>query len=262
MSPRREHLTETQTRETNQPVRPTIPPAIVPYVTQRVGEQAAPDNLVLLPARGNRGRERYRLFYADEETGLDRDLRQVLWARVSFNPYDRRQQPTGDPEWKLMHPFRQRVTMERMRCQICAASAVTPLGSIFLAGPADYRSLEASLLTNQPPVCARHVTTAANFCPHLGADPVVLLATSAPVYGVLGTIYGPVDGRVEVVAQPREPLPYGHPNLPTFLASQLVRRMARFRVLTVSQLMRELAELPGKTAARRPRVLRTAESSP
>ncbi|MFI6122518.1 hypothetical protein ACIBCU_22305 [Streptomyces sp. NPDC051064] len=249
MSPHREHLTETQTqtqtRETNRPVRPTTPPAVVPYVTQRVGEQAAPDNLVLLPSRSSRGRGRYRLFYADEEARLDRDLRQVLWARVSFNPYDQRQQPTGEPEWKLMHPFRQRITMERMRCQICAASAVTPLGSIFLAGPADYRSHEAPLLTNQPPVCARHVATAAALCPYLGAAPVVFLATSAPVYGVLGTIYGPVDGRVEVLAQPREPLPYGHPNLPTLLASQLVCRMARFRVLTVSQLMRDLAELPG-----------------
>ncbi|MFJ8863895.1 hypothetical protein ACIRD8_36535 [Streptomyces sp. NPDC102451] len=226
-------------------MRPTISPAFVPYITQRVGEEAAPDNLVLVPSRGSRGRVAHRLFYADEDTRLDRDLRQVLWARVSFTPYDERRRPTGEPEWKLMHPFRQRVTMERMRCQICADAAVTPLGSIFLAGPADYASHEAPLLTNQPPVCARHVTTAAALCPHLGKDPVVFLATSAPVYGVLGTMYGLVDGRVEIVAQPREPLPYGHPDLPTFLASQLVRRMARFRVLTVSELLRDLAELPG-----------------
>ncbi|MEK8144016.1 hypothetical protein NKH18_25090 [Streptomyces sp. M10(2022)] len=37
----------------------------------------------------------------------------------------------------------------------------------------------------------------------------MFLATSAPVYGVLGTMYGLVDGRVEVVAKPREPLPTG-----------------------------------------------------
>uniref|UniRef100_UPI002F907FFD hypothetical protein n=1 Tax=Streptomyces sp. NBC_01401 TaxID=2903854 RepID=UPI002F907FFD len=188
------------------------------------------------------------MFYADEDARLDRDLRQVLWARVSFTPYDERRRPTGEPEWKLMHPFRQRVTMERMRCQVCTASAATPLGSIFLAGPADHESREAPLLTNQPPVCARHVATAAALCPHLGQDPVVFLATSAPLYGVLGTLYGLVDGRVEVVAQPKDPLPYGHPDLRTFLASQLVRRLARFRVLTVSELQRDLAELPGQTA--------------
>jgi hypothetical protein len=245
MSTHPEHPTETRTRETNHPVRPTLRPAVVPYITQRAGEEAAPDNLVLLPSSGSRGRRTYRLFYADEDARLDRDLRQVLWARVSFTPYDERRRPTGEPEWKLMHPFRQRITMERMRCQICTAPAATPLGSVFLAGPADYGSHEAPLLTNQPPVCPRHVTTAAALCPHLGEDPVVFLATSAPVYGVLGTMYGLVDGRVEVVAQPKEPLPYGHPNLPTLLASQLVRRLARFRVLTVSELQRDLAQLPG-----------------
>lgn len=246
MNPHSEHRTETQTqtRETNPPVRPTTPPAIVPYVTQRAGEQAAPDNLVMLPARGNHGRGRYRLFYADEETGLDRDLRQVLWARVSFNPYDQRKRPTGEPEWKLMHPFRQRLTMERLRCQICTASATTPLGIIFLAGAHDHEHTEPPLVTNQPPVCPKHVRTAAALCPHLREDPVVFLASSAPMYGVLGTVYGLVDGTIQVVAQPSEPLPYGHPNLPTFLASQLVRRLARYRVLTVSELARELACLP------------------
>ncbi|MFJ8754594.1 hypothetical protein ACIREO_35560 [Streptomyces sp. NPDC102441] len=251
MNPRPERLTETQTqtqtqtRETNRPVRPTTPPAVVPYVTQRVGEEAAPDNLVLLPSRGSRGRGSYRLFYADEETGLDRDLRQVLWARVSFNPYDRRQHPTGAPEWKLMHPFRQRISMEALRCQICMASATTPLGTIFLAGAHDYERKEPPLLTNQPPVCPKHVRTATALCAHLKEDPVVFLATSAPMYRVLGMLYGLVNGQVQVVTQPKEPLPYGHPDLPTFLASQLVRRMARFRVLTVRELARELAELPG-----------------
>jgi len=224
-------------------VRPTTQQAVIPYVTQRAGEEAAPDNLVLRPSKVSRGRGHYRLFYADEEP-MDRDLRQVLWARVSFNPYDQRQQPTGDPEWSLMHPFRQRVTMERLRCQVCTASATTPLGIIFLAGAHDYERKEPPLLTNQPPVCPKHVRTAAALCPHLQKDPVVLLASSAPMYGVLGTVYGLVDGSVQVVAQPPEPLPYGHPNLPTLLASQLVRRMARYRVLTVSELTRRLAELP------------------
>ncbi|MDQ0798206.1 hypothetical protein [Streptomyces sp. B1I3] len=216
-----------------------------------MGEEAAPDNLVLRPSRGSRGRGRYRLFYADEEP-QDRDLRQVLWGRVSFNPYDRRRYPTGTPDWKLMHPFRQRMTMESLRCQICTAPATTPLGTVFLAGAHDYARKEPPLLTNQPPVCPKHVRTATALCPHLQEEPVVFLASSAPMYGVLGTIYGLVDGAVQVVAQPPEPLPYGHPNLPTFLASQLVRRLARYRVLTVNELTRELAELPTESAARRP----------
>ncbi|WP_037841960.1 hypothetical protein [Streptomyces sp. NRRL WC-3549] len=225
-------------------MRSIAQPTFIPYITQRRGEVAAPDNLVLRPASNSRGRGRYRLFYGDEDPGLDRDLRQVLWARVSFNPYDERQHPTGDPEWKMMHPFRQRITMEALRCQICKAFATTPLGTVFLAGADDYEDKEPPLLTNQPPVCAKHVRTATALCDHLQEDPVVFLATSAPLYGVLGSLYGLVDGRVDVVAQPKEPLPYGHPELPTFLASQLIRRLARFRVLSVSELRRELAELP------------------
>ncbi|WP_167382939.1 hypothetical protein [Streptomyces mangrovisoli] len=46
------------------------------------------------------------------------------------------------------------------------------------------------------------------------------------MYGVIGVIYGydPEHG-VHVIAEPATPLPYGHPNLPTYLASQLVRSL-------------------------------------
>ncbi|MFJ8769544.1 hypothetical protein [Streptomyces clavifer] len=54
----------------------------------------------------------------------------------------------------------------------------------------------------------------------------MFLATSAPMYGVLGTLYGLVDGQVQIVAQPPEPLPFHHPNLPVLLASQLIRRLS------------------------------------
>ncbi|MET9593131.1 hypothetical protein ABZY45_19635 [Streptomyces sp. NPDC006516] len=194
------------------------------------------------PARNSRGRARSRLFYEDEEP-MDRGPRSALWSRVSFNPYDAKKFPTGEPEWKLMHPFRQRITMERMRCQVCTNPARTPSGTIFLAGARDYPDTTPPLLTNQPPVCAKHVRTATALCDHLQEDPVVFLATSAPLYGVLGTLYGVVDGEVQVVAQPQEPLPLAHPNLPTLLASQLVRRLATFHVLTVPELTRALAKL-------------------
>ncbi|MFF8946003.1 hypothetical protein ACF1A5_27785 [Streptomyces sp. NPDC014864] len=56
------------------PVRPTTPPrknsvhtpadpAVIPYVVQREGEEAAPDNLLLASV----GADRYRLYYADED---------------------------------------------------------------------------------------------------------------------------------------------------------------------------------------------------
>ncbi|MER5915485.1 hypothetical protein ABT124_34885 [Streptomyces sp. NPDC001982] len=211
-------------------------PGLIPFVIQREGEEAAPDNLFLHTVAPGR----HRLYYTDEDP-RDRDLHGVLWARCSFNPVNSRKQPTGTPQWKLIHPFRQRITMQAMRCQVCAEQARTPLGFIFLAGPRSIGPEQTPLLTNQPPVCAKHARAAARLCPHLEGNPMVFLTRSAPLYGVLGTLYGYGGNGVQVVAQPDAPLPYGHPNLATFLASQLVRRLSSFSVVDMGELQRELS---------------------
>lgn len=214
--------------------RPT--PSVIPFVTQRAGEDAAPDNLTIIKTNG-----RLRLYYRDEDP-RDRDLRGVLWARCSFNPVDENQMPTGEPQWREMHPYRQMVTMQAMRCQICTQPARTRAGYVFLAGPKDVDPEETERHTNQPPVCARHVRTAAALCPYLAGEPSVLLTQAAPQYGVLGTLYGLDGDGVKVVAKPASPLPYGHANLPTFLASQQVRRLKSPRVLTVDELLHVLRD--------------------
>ncbi|MEW1995942.1 hypothetical protein ACFWFH_04525 [Streptomyces coelicoflavus] len=56
-----------------------------------------------------------------------------------------------------------------------------------------------------------------------------------------GTLYGRDEGGVKVIAQPDAPLPYGHPNIGTFLASQLVRRLKPFRVVGLDELLNDLA---------------------
>ncbi|MDX3066747.1 MULTISPECIES: hypothetical protein [Streptomyces] len=210
--------------------------SLVPYITQRAGEDAAPDNLII-----TRHPAGPRLYYADEDP-RDRDPRGALWARCGWNPVDAQGRITGEPQWKLIHPHRQMVCMQTMLCQVCTRPARTPLGFIFLAGPRDYDPSQPSILTNQPPVCRRHARAAARLCKHLENDPIVFLARSAPLYGVHGTLYGR-DGRgsVKVVAQPEAPLPYGHPNIGTFLASQLVRRLQSFRVVGLPELLEELA---------------------
>ncbi|MFJ1974080.1 hypothetical protein ACIO93_36230 [Streptomyces sp. NPDC087903] len=220
-------------------MRTTSEPGLIPFITQREGEQAAPDNLLIL----QHGPGNYRLHYRDEDV-RDRDLRGVLWARCAFNPVDERGMPTGTPLWKLMHPYRQMMTMQAMRCQVCTRHARTPLGFVFFAGPGDHDPAQPQTLTNQPPVCPRHVRAAAALCPHLETKPMVFLATSAPLYGVTGTLYGLNGDGVHVVAKPDHPLPYGHPNLATFLASQLIRRLSSFRVVELETLQRELAEAP------------------
>ncbi|GGZ81667.1 hypothetical protein ACFOOM_21960 [Streptomyces echinoruber] len=220
--------------QTNPRVR-TTEPSLVPYITQRQGEEAAPANLVLRPVKGGG----YRLHYRDEEPA-DRDVRGVLWARCSFNPLDESGMPLGAPQWRMMHPARQRATMQTLRCQVCNHPARTPLGYVFLAGPKDVDPDGPLVLTNQPPVCPRHVRAAARLCPHLRDDPRVFLTLSAPLYGVHGTVYGYGEDGVQVMARPDAPLPYGHPNLPTMLASQLVRRLGSFRAVDLEELMDEL----------------------
>ncbi|WP_308298978.1 hypothetical protein [Streptomyces sp. GESEQ-35] len=218
-------------------MRPATEPRLIPYITQREGEDAAPDNLIIVRhACGP------RLYYADEDAqGRDRPLRGVLWARCGFNPVDEHKMPTGEPQWKLMHPYRQMLTMQALRCQVCTQPARTPLGFIFLAGPKDEDPSWATLRTNQPPVCPKHARAAAALCPHLEKNPMVFLAKSAPLYGVLGTLYGlNANQVVHVAAQPDDALPFGHPDIATLLASQLIRRLSSFRVVGMDELMQEL----------------------
>ncbi|MDQ0988795.1 hypothetical protein [Streptomyces sp. V3I7] len=70
---------------------------------------------------------------------------------------------------------------------------------------------------------------------------MVFLAKSAPLYGVHGTLYGLNDnGQVHALAQPEHSLPFGHPNMPTMLASQLIRRLTSYRIVDLDELQREL----------------------
>ncbi|MFC7841866.1 hypothetical protein [Streptomyces sp. NPDC057382] len=218
------------------PMSSTHEREVIPFITQRKGEDAGPANLYLLRRRGG---SELRLFYGDEDP-RDRPVRNMLWARCSFS-FDQNGMPTGEPQWKFMHPYRQMATMLASRCQVCTRPARTPLGLIFLTGPKDQDPASSLLLTNQPPVCARHVRTTQKLCPHMDGEPKVLLAASAPLYGVMGTVYGLTPGnRVEVVEQPAEPLKFDDPRAPRVLASQLVRRLSSVRVLTVDDLLREL----------------------
>ncbi|MGW2620899.1 hypothetical protein ACWCZB_39770, partial [Streptomyces sp. NPDC001500] len=131
---------------------------------------------------------------------------------------------------------------QALRCQICTARARTPAGLIFLAGPDDHSGDTAEVLTNQPPVCARHVRAATALCPHVQGRQTVYLAQSAPLYGTTGTLYGPGPGLygAQPLTQPGPPLPYHHPDTTRFLASQQIRRLHTYRILSIDQLLHEL----------------------
>ncbi|MGX1541140.1 hypothetical protein [Streptomyces adustus] len=206
---------------------------LVPYITGREGEH--PDLLASLgSAQGPDGR--LHLAYHDEQNG-DRDLRGVLWGRCSqyIGPDNL---PIGRPRWRMVHPSRQRECMEQLRCQICAQPARTDHGYLFLAGPDEVRPVDAVVRTAQPPVCMRHARTAAEQCPHLQGRPTMYLTQSAPLYGVIGTPYHYTDGGLRALpaTDGREALPYGHPGLRWYLASQLVRRLRAYTVINFDDL--------------------------
>ncbi|MFC8640047.1 hypothetical protein ACFUC2_04725 [[Kitasatospora] papulosa] len=206
---------------------------LVPYITARDGEEA--DSFLSLRATFD-GAGAPRLGYWDE-SAKDRDVRGILWSRVSQSIGDDGL-PTGEPQWKLVHPARQRETMLQLRCQVCVDSARTPDGVLFLESKKDGApELGATVRTAQPPVCLRHARVAAKRCPYLAAHgAVALLAQSAPLYGVIGTPHMYSGSGIQVLAGDDVPVPYGDPFLRWFLASQLVRTLRAFTVVDLDDL--------------------------
>ncbi|WP_282795210.1 hypothetical protein [Streptomyces sp. CC224B] len=141
----------------------------------------------------------------------------------------------GEPRWRLVHPVRQREAMLRGLCQVCARPARTELGFVFLAGPGDYAPHDTVVTACQPPVCPPHAAVAAALCPHLAGDPVVFLAASCPLYGVLGTPYEFDAGELQALPSEGRPVPYGDPRLDWFLASQLARRLRTFTRIDLAE---------------------------
>ncbi|MET8631633.1 hypothetical protein [Streptomyces sp. NPDC004680] len=58
----------------------------------------------------------------------------------------------------------------------------------------------------------------------------MFLAQNAPLYGVIGTPYQYSNGGLQALSAADEALPYGHPDLSWFLASQMVRRLRAYTV--------------------------------
>ncbi|MDJ0380825.1 hypothetical protein [Streptomyces sp. G-G2] len=210
----------------------TAPEAVVPYITAREGEEAD-SFLNLRMGRGPDGRPRLR--YVDE-LPPDRDLKDVLWARYSMS-LDTFGQPCGTPRWRMVHPHRQRVTMALLRCQVCTVQLKRTDGILFLetAGEEGY---DGPVKTAQPPVCLEHARMAAGRCPRLRArGHVALLATRFPLYGVIGHAYQWSANGLQALSDMDSPIPYRHPQIGMFLASQLVRELREYKVVNLDDLV-------------------------
>ncbi|WP_327249868.1 hypothetical protein [Streptomyces sp. NBC_01320] len=203
---------------------------LVPYITAREGEE--PESYLALRASFD-GAGLSALGYWDE-SGEDRDPRGVLWGRCSQS-IGLDGLPSGQPQWRLIHPARQRETMTLLNCQICAGPTRTAEGYPFLASAAegDPRPGEP---TAQPPVCLAHMRVAVEQCPHLQRGYTALMVRSAPLYGVIGTPYEWTAQGINALAGDDTPVPYRDPALKWFLASQLVRTLRDFTVVDLDDL--------------------------
>jgi hypothetical protein len=207
------------------------PPDLVPYITAREGEEADSfHNLGI--GRGRDGRPCLR--YVDEGPP-DRDGKGVLWARCSMS-LDAFGEPWGTPRWQLVHPQRQRVTMSLLRCQVCTVKLKNRDGVLFLETAGD-RQYSTPVKTAQPPVCLTHARMAASRCPRLRSQGhVALLATRFPLYGVIGHAYKWSANGLQSLPDFDSPLPYSHPQIGMFLASQLVRELRDYKVVNLDDL--------------------------
>lgn len=210
-------------------------PRLVPYITSRVGEYSELESELTLSVNAF---GKARLAYQNE-TPTDRGLRGELWARCSqsLNASGR---PTGKPQWRLVNPIRQREAMTKLRCQVNFCPAETAGGYVFLAGAAEESSRRPGrpVMTAQPPVCLKHVRPAVELCRHLQKGHIAYLARATWVWGVIGSRYRlTANGLQPLPAEDDDALvPYEHPQLGWFLASQLVRELRDYEVVNLDDL--------------------------
>ncbi|GAA3849882.1 hypothetical protein [Streptomyces sedi] len=205
----------------------------VPYAAHWTGEKVTASRVV---SRVDGAGIRYV-----DETAADRDAFGVLWGRLANAP------GAGRPDFRSLHPARQRHTQAERLCQVCAKPASHNRdGWLFLVNE-DEASHDAGgqhtthdgTLTTKPPVCLPCARLAVQHCPHL-THPLGVRARRPRIWGVFGTFYTPTpEGRLR--PHHDHHLPYGHRALAWFLASQLVTELKRCTTVDLTAEFRALS---------------------
>lgn len=142
----------------------------VPYIAAWSAEIQDDRHDATLTARTNLADGATRLIYTDESPA-DRDRHGILWHRVAWNPGQ------GRPLFAQVHTHRQRRTMARALCQVCARPAELWMTSAALwAEHLDRHGTDQPYATFDPPVCRPCAAAAASACPHLSSRGFVFLA--------------------------------------------------------------------------------------
>ncbi|WP_370192179.1 hypothetical protein [Streptacidiphilus sp. MAP5-52] len=160
----------------------------------------------------------------DEAAGLPGEVCRngLRWARTAFAP------GRGRPDWKRIHPQRQRRCQQRLLCAVCTRPADRDgEGYLWLLGALPDGRLPEGELTAEPPTCPDCVSVATERCGHLRRGGWITCRVRAPLaYGVAGTLYTP--GRVgepAVEVGEVKDLSYEDPRAPWVLARQMLRRL-------------------------------------
>jgi hypothetical protein len=156
---------------------------VAPYITAWSAEQNSPATLV---ERADGGGIAYK-----DETLADRDRHGVLWYRTPFHLGQ------GRPVFGKVHPVRQRRTMQRLLCQVCAGPAnCTEDGALWLLKDhrEDWPSWPDGMGVTEPPVCVSCVGLSLRLCPALRKGAAVVRAGSFVVAGVHGPCTGAALG--------------------------------------------------------------------
>lgn len=197
---------------------------VAPYVTAWSEEQDPP---VVMVERRNGG-----IAYRDE-TFADRDRNGILWFRTPFRPGQ------GRPEFGRVHPMRQRRTMQRLLCQVCAGPANrTEDGVLWLLQDhrKDWPSWPDGMGVTEPPICVSCVRMSLRSCPALRRGAVAVRAGSFVLAGVDGVLYR--SGRKLAVVG-RETVAFDDPAIRWVRAAGLVRELRDCRLISLDELAEE-----------------------
>lgn len=222
------------------------------YVTKREGELAA--DLSTLEVVWGRAGSPVGIRWQEPEP-QDWDNRGVLWVRTSQN-LDVDGRLWGKPLFALMHPARQRETMQGLRCSVCCGPpSRTSEGYLFLLERED--SPVEGRLTAQPPLCLSHARYGVGRCSHLRDNWTLVRSRVPRLFGVLGGIARPLpDGSLDVpqlVGPDGQdiPIPYkARETTPWVVASQMLRRLTQ-----VTEVQLEAEPAAAGLHHRRPPVL-------
>ncbi|MFB9830954.1 hypothetical protein [Actinoallomurus acaciae] len=170
------------------------------------------------------------------ERPSDRDDHGVLWMRHTSAP------GVGTPQYKWVHPYRQRRAMGQLLCQVCGGPADRDeRGILWLVGRAE-NPWSGAEMTAQPPVCLRCAVPASRACPHLRGRTLALRVGHAPIVGVRGTLYLPGPSRPVRVGPAS--LLYGDRLISWLHAVQLFRELHDVTVVDLNEELATTEERP------------------